>query len=795
MIDTHRTHVRGTQPAWAGCLLVVVGMALATPGRADDPAPSSGANAVASAAASDNGENSLDTIVVTARRRDESLERVPVAISALSEQQLQEQQIHTESDLQAATPGLTIRETSSQNQFNYSIRGQSVDAFSGSSPGVLPYVDDLQVSSSTAGAFFDLQSVQVVKGPQGTLFGRNATGGAVLYETQKPTDQLGGYISGELGNFDTREVEGAFNVPLLSDKVLLRISGLTDSSRGYVHNLYDGAWLGGDDKSVGRVSLTVKPIDGLVSTTTYQYGHVGGSNVPTELYSANACGSTNNGSALFAASACLYNPAFPGWDAFLAAHPKAFPGGVSAFVGYQQSIGPWNTSLDSPLGHDSHAEYLVNTTAYDVTPQMTIKNIVGFTASHSAEQTDFDGTNYPIFGEGTPADPSAEFFRTNQFSDELHLQGKALDSRLDYIVGAYGSFERDEDNFPLFAFDVEPAVPATQFHYHWRIDDQSRAVFTQETYDMGSGFSVTGGFRQTWETTGIRQLDGSVFAGAPSEQQSAAKPSWTIDLDYQVTKQLMFYAATRGSWRTGGYNGTAPAFDAYASGGGNKFRPETTRDVEVGMKYSGVVAEVPVRLNVAVYDQWVDDIQRTAYLILNGSPLAITVNVPTAEITGAEADGEIRPANWLLLGASVSYSDARYTNNSVSYFSDTLRFGPYADTPRWTGNVFGEAREPLPGTLGELALRADYYLQSTQLFSNLEATINPGTELPSYHLLNMSLTWDKIGATGLQASLYGRNLTNEQYYVGGIPQGADLGLNQAIPGKPRMYGIELRYSF
>jgi len=791
---------------WASGSVLAMGLALAPPGFADDPvivaaASTAAAGSIAStgstasASTTDSTEGNLDTVVVTARRRDESLERVPVAISAFSAQQLQDQQILSESDLQAATPGLTIRETSSQNQLNYSIRGQSVDAFSGSSPGVLPYIDDLQVSSTTATAFFDLQSVQVLKGPQGTLFGRNATGGAVLYETQKPTDELGGYISGRLGNYDTREVEGAFNVPLLGDKLLLRVSGLTDSSRGFVHNLYDGSWLGADDKSVGRVGLTFKPIDGLVSTTTYQYGHFGGGNVPSELYSANACGSSNNGVPLLSASACLYNPAFPGWAAFLAAHPKAFPGGVEAFVGYQQAIGPWNASLDSPLQHDAHAEYLVNNTAYDITPQMTLKNIVGFTASRSAEQTDFDGTNYPIFGEGTPTDPSAEFFHTNQFSDELHLQGKAFNSRLDYIVGAYGSFERDESDFPLFAFDVEPAVPATLFHYHWRIVDQSKAVFTQETYDLGSGFSVTGGVRETWEDTSISQLAGSIFTGAPSEQQSARKPSWTVDLDYQLTRDLMFYAATRGSWRTGGYNGTAPPLDAYASGGGNKFRPETTRDVEVGMKYSGAVAEIPVRLNVAAYDQWVDDIQRTAYLILNGSPLAITVNVPTAEISGAEADGEIRPASWLLLGASVSYADARYTNDSVSYFANTLHFGPYADTPRWTGNVFGQVREPLPSNLGDLALRADYYIQSTQYFSNLEATINPGTQLPSYKLLNMYLTWEKIAGSGLQASLYGRNLLNEQYYVGGIPQGADLGLNQAVPGRPRMYGVELRYGF
>jgi len=760
---------------------------------AEGPAPALAADAQ-SATAVDTGDN-LETIVVTARRRDESIEKVPVSISAFNAQQIDDHQLHTEADLQSATPGLTIRQTSSQNQFNYSLRGQSVDAFSGSSPGVLPYVDDLQVSAGTATAFFDLQSVQVLKGPQGTLFGRNATGGAVLYESQKPTDDFGGYVAARFGNFDTREYEGALNLPLVSDKVLLRISGLTDDSRGYVHNLYDGGWLGGDAKSVGRISLTLKPIDGLTSITTYQDGHFGGTNVPAELYSANACGSTNNGIPLLSAVSCLYNPAFPGFAAFLAAHPKAYPGGVSAFVTYQHNLGPWNANIDSPQEHSANAEYFVNNTEYDVAPDLKLKNIAGFTRSHTSEQVDFDGTNYPIFAEGSPTDPNAEVSRTNQASDELQMQGKLLDDRLDYIVGGYTSYERDESDYPLYAFDLEPVVPPTFFHYHWRILDLSHAVFTQETMNLGAGWSVTAGVRETWEITSIEQLANSIFQGAPSERQEANKPSWTLSLEYQATPGLLFYAATRGSWRTGGFNGTAVALDAYAAGGGNKFKPETAKDVELGMKFSDSVAGVPVRLNIAAYNQWVDEIQRTAYLILDGNPLAITVNVPQARITGFESDGEIRPLSWLSLGGSLAYADARYTDSAVTYFANNLTFGPYADTPRWTGTVFGSAHEALPNDLGELSLRTDYYLQSSQYFSNLAATINPGTLLPSYGLLNMFLTWDKVAGSGLQASLYARNLLNKEYYVGGIPQGADLGLNQASPGRPRMYGLELRYKF
>jgi iron complex outermembrane receptor protein len=739
--------------------------------------------------------DSLEEVVVTARRRDESIERVPLSITAFGNDQLAAHQVRTEADLQASVPGLTIRQTSSQNQLNYSIRGQSVDAFSDSSPGVLPYIDDIQVSANTSTKFFDLQSVQVLKGPQGTLFGRNATGGAVLYETQKPTNDFGGYVETRFGNYNTEEYQGALNLPIVSDKLLLRVAGYTINSRGYVHNLYDGAWLGGDATSVGRISLTWKPIEGLTSNSTLQDGHFGGTNAPTQLYSANACGSTNNGIALLSTVACLYSPSFPGFAAFLAAHPKAFPGGASAFVAYQRGLGPWQANIDFPAEHNANAEYFANNTAYDLDSDLKLKNIFGYTHSRSSDQNDFDGTNYPIFAAGSESDPLAEVFRVRQVSDELHIEGKAFADTLTYIAGAYYSYERDENDYPLVAFDLSPVIPGTALRYHWGISDRSRALFTQATLALGGGFSVTAGARNTWENTSIDQLNGSIFQGAPGEEQSASKPSWTLSLEYQATPDLLVYAATRGSWRTGGFNGTSPAIFAYASGGGNVFKPETTKDVEGGIKFSGHLSEVPVRLNLAVYNQWVDDIQRTAYLILDGNPLAITVNVPTAEISGFEGEAEVRPLQWLSVGGTLAFADARYTNPTVSYFGNTLGFGPFGDTPRWSGTVYAQATESLPERLGDLSLRGDYYLQSDQYFSNLNNTINPGTLLPSYKLINLKLDWTKIGGTGLGGGLYVRNLANERYYVGGIPQGADLGLNQASPGRPRMYGIDLKYSF
>ena len=210
-------------------------------------------------------------IVVTARRRDEALSTVPAAITAFNAEQLIERGIRTDSDLQLAAPGLTIRQTQGNNSLTYSIRGQTADTFSGSPSAVIAYLNEVPLTISGASSFYDLENVQVLKGPQGTLFGRNATGGAVLYNTAKPSDELAGLVRGRLGNLDLREVEGMLNVPLVSDKVLLR--GAFDIVRrdGYIENLFDGSHLGRIKRDSGRVTLTVKPMDGISNTTMVQY--------------------------------------------------------------------------------------------------------------------------------------------------------------------------------------------------------------------------------------------------------------------------------------------------------------------------------------------------------------------------------------------------------------------------------------------------------------------------------------------------------------------------------------------
>lgn len=749
-------------------------------------------------------------IVVTARRREENLQNVPISIAALGREELAQEQINTEFDLQRAVPGLTIRQNGSANQFNYALRGQSVDTYTGSPPGVLPYINEAQVVSRSATTFYDLAGIQVLKGPQGTLFGRNATGGAVLFETAKPADDFEGYFVAQYGNYDLFRAEGAVSVPV-HEMVGLRLAGVYTHGGAFVEHLQTGEKLGKQDLYSLRGTLVIEPAPGIVNTTVVQHTNESGNNVPTIVYSAYRCGETYNGEPLNSSADCLYSPGSPAFDALIDARPDLFPGGVAAAADLQRERGPWETEANGPLYHDAQSTFVINTTEIELSPTLTLKNIFMFNDSRANDGFDYDGTPYPIFQSGGPAFPTATtafhpdgfIQKTEQISEEIQLQGEALQGRLDFVVGGFYLDQKDENDSNLLAFDLSPIAPGTALRYHQLTSVESKALFAQGTYAVTDQLNLTGGFRWTWEKTTAEQLPGSIFGtDLPIQQLKDDKPSWTVSVDYQATPDLLFYVAHRGSWRAGGYNYSVPPLDAIAAEGGNRFNPETTKDIEAGLKYAGRGLGVPLTFNVAVYNQWVEDIQRASYVTdpAGGTPSLLTTNVPKAEITGVEAALDVRPAPWVNFGISGAYTDARYTDNIVilpdaAGNPSVNEYGPFADAPEWTGNAYVEFLQDLGPDTGEITLRADVYGQTKFYFSNVANTLAPRTTIPGYALVNGRVSWSNIYNSGVTAALFVRNAFNKEYYGGGNSQAATLGVNTSVPGRPRMWGGEVRVAF
>ncbi len=771
--------------------------------------------------ASDAGSGSGE-IVVTARRREEALSKVPLAVTAISADLLAAKSIRNENDLQSAVPGLVIKQNGSANAFNYVIRGQTIDTYTNSPPGVLPYINEAQIVSYSASSFYDLGNIQVVKGPQGTLFGRNTTGGAVLYQTAPAKDTLGGYVQGRYGNYDAYQVQGAINLPI-SEAVRLRVAASRTGGGAFVHRLDTNRMYGNLEQTSVRGTLQIEPGSGFKNTTVVQHTSDGGTNAANSIYHSAAyagCPPAFGGTNPRAIADCFY----AGYPYGLL--PKASPFlalGVVGLSNKQDQLGPWEViGSNVDLRHQAKSTFVINTTEYEVSSNLTLKNILMYNESWSIEANDYDGSPFPLIGitgNLTPdltnvTNPGRFYNQTKQLSEEFQIQGKAADGRLDYTVGFYYMHQVNTFDSEVSFFNFFPVGSDVKVHYAQESRSDSFAGFAQGTYALTDQLNLTAGIRYTSDKTQALQLPGSDWYGcgqkvpnvckavgtAPGYLQSktASKPSWNISLDYKATPSLMLYATTRGSWRSGGFNYTLPPNPLSAEKGGSSFAPETTQDVEVGLKYSGRGLGFPATFNIDFYNQWVKNIQRGANIVspISGTSILTTIAVPKAVITGIETDFTLSPAPWLTFGGSLSYTNARFTDNRVSVPGNPpLFYGPYADVPEWSGSAFVELKHELAEGKGALSLRVDYYEQSKSYFSNLNATLIPGSDISGYRLVNTRLAWSDMLGSKITVAGFARNLFNQRYYTGGNGTGLSAGFNSAYPGVPRTYGIEVNVGF
>ena len=768
------------------------------------PAAANAQTAAAEAGASNE-------IIVTAQRREASLQKTPVAVSVLSGELLYERAITTETDLQATTPGLIVRASQNSNQLNYAIRGQNLDAFSNTRPGVLPYFNEIQVGGAGgSSAFYDLQSVQVLKGPQGTLFGRNATGGAVLFTSAKPKEELGGYVEGRAGNYDLWQIEGAVNVPLAGGRVLTRLAGFYQKRDGFQENLFKNERAGNVDRFGLRGSVTIKLSDTITNETTVDYLHSDGNNNVGGVYSLNPSGAvpalllSNFGNApvfdFLIGAFTGQDPVVGSAAAFAAANPKLDPGGIASFLNTQQARGPYKIESDGPNDYTGRNLIISNITTIELGSSAKIRNILGYTHLKNDVFGDIDGVPWGIDDNGILGRRD----NTKQFSNELQVQGDAIGGKLDYVTGVYFSTETNVNitGSDLFQF---PLIRQLQNNTA-KTGSRTYAGYAQGTYDLSSatgieGLGITAGVRYTSESLRIRMLPDDISFTDPAEVRATYEfnqskkynnLSWTLGIQNQVNNNLLIYAVNRRSYRNGGYNGVVRPVPGLGNSGGNGYDVETVTDAEIGFKLRG---NGPTRftLNAAAYSNWVSNAQRVAYVLVGGSPAAVTVNVPKARISGFELDGTIDPTSWLSLGAALTYTDAKFTDNQVSVSGGPpVPFGTYPDAPEWSGSLFGVVRAPVGDSM-EASLRGDFYAQTETWFSST-GNLNPGTLLPGYSLVNLRLALENKEA-GWTIAATVKNLFKEVYWVGGVGLGELFQFNTAVPGDPRTFMVSARLNF
>jgi iron complex outermembrane receptor protein len=793
----------------------------------------------------------VSEVVVTAQRREERAQEVPIVISVFSPERLQQQGVVEAQDLQATVPSLVVGNNGnpSREAQSFTIRGQG--ATFQASPGVVVYMNEVPLPAAISvpqqggpGNFVDLENVQVLNGPQGTLFGRNTTGGAVLLVPHRPTNDFEGYAQAQLGNYENQQFEGVVNLPIAPDKVLLRLAGAYQDREGYTQ---DVIWNTDRDNAhwySGRAGLTLRPADNL-DIYTMVYG------ASSKTHGTGMVHRAFNIGGLEALGFCYEGPTIPGaivsCDVYRASDADA------------AALGPRRTAHGVNSFQETETWGIVNTTAYDISERLTVRNIVSYQVFKTTYSIDSDATlfhmddgdprNLPAPGQvALPGDltPVTYFNATGSqiprdhievVTEELQLQGEGLDQRLNYTIGGFYYDQRPAGVQGAYAIGFCPAAftgLCEAYTVRYAVTNESKALYAQATLDLGvfspalDSLKVTGGYRYTWDKVGG---SANLYAGNPTapgtyvcladnavvadfnECQFTAElrtsaPTWNIGVDYEVAPDLLVYAKASRGYKSGGVN-TNAVFPTTRT-----FTPEFVTSYEAGFKSDFRVGEMPARFNASYYHLDYKDIQRATgdFNPVTGAGGARILQAD-ARIQGVEVEALLRPWTGVEVGATFSYTDAEYTEYDyaptvpVQDCSGELVLpgpGQTADlaclpfqyvSPR-IYSVYMSVERPLKGDLGTVSLFLNYAHSAAQ---HTEATVvppgQPGELLEAFGTLNLSVDWRGVAGSQWDVGLYATNLTDELYRVSNSNVFPSQLYHSVLYGEPRMYGVRVRYNF
>ncbi len=744
-----------------------------------------------------------DPIVVTARRREEDIQTVPVSVSAFTPDDLYNKGITNVADIQYATPGLQLATVGIRTNPTVSLRGQRRSPLGEGAPTVLIYFAEVPLPNTASFTpTFDLSSVQVLKGPQGTLFGRNTTAGAILFYPTAPNYDFEGYVTSRVGSYNQMELEGAVNLPLVGDRVALRLAGAIARRDGYTRNLGAGPDLDDKHDEAFRASLLVEPAEGLTNTTIFDYYHadeVGGSAIPFAAYPNETAGG----------GTARLPPFAPFFDC-----NTSITCDVDLQLARQKMLGTRVTFQDLEGRSRRELWGVTNTTSLDV-GEVTFKNIFGYRSVLSEYNNDFDGTNLPLID-------GDNHITERQITDEFQISGTSLQDRLDWIGGvfylkAYPGQVNNQRNFTLFRAGVSPQPPAQQAYR----TTKSKAVFAQIGYDLSAlveGLKINLGGRYSWD----RQrgcFASTAFDADPVTkdqcdavgQKIAAKSSaatWTAGLDYEISHELFAYFTTRRGYRSAGYN--SPVLGTALSSL-QSYDPEKVTDFEIGLKGSGRIGEVPYRFSIAAYRGDYSGIQRNYTLPSNfdgdnnpgNDPASgILVNSGKARFKGVEFSASFEPVDGFTLTGNAAYTDIGYRSLSVPPLLETVPGlipanaidGKFPYAPEWTAGATADYVTALPGEYGDVAAHVDFYWSDTFWLQDRPAE-DIAVRAEGYTLVNARVGWRDIMRQGLDVNLVVKNMFDKDYVSGNGVVAPALTVTSYSYGAPRTWGVELRKTF
>ncbi len=808
---------------------------------------------VPQASAQDSGRQmvELEEVLVTARRREESLQDVPIAITAMSADFLRQQNITELADLATHVPAMGVSTGgTSTNVPIVVLRGQRPSEVTMTVDPAVPLYFAEVVLTPTQGtnlAMYDLENVQVLKGPQGTLFGRNSTGGAMLLTPQRPGEELGGYAEAKIGDYNLYHFEGAVDLPA-SDKLKFRLAGRSVDRDGYQSNVADNA-LRGDDKfwdenSYGvRLTASFTPNDRLQNLTTIAYDE------NEMLARVSAPQAFNSNAGLGQLFDVVHNGRLNGLF--------GTPVGKNVDAALERQRGRDWTRIETDVDATEEIEnwFAANTTEFELTDNLRIKNVFGYRDLDYSFSSDVDGTALPMIGARTSItgpvtlNPPLGSIEAEQYSDELQLIGTAFDDQLEWIVGAYWMSMEGSQTFPQQNLGANPAwptgpAPISQLALPWLaaqsgwyqdspagdVENEAYALFGEGTYTINEQWSLTLGARQSWDQRSLTAknfaLDNTTlrYGCAMRDENGVLLPdnacerevdedfdraTWRTALNYSPTEDMLIYGSIATGYRTGGFNGRGTNNFTL-----QPFEEETVINYELGHKTDWQLGEIAsMRTNLAIYLQQYDDIQKT---VSGNNPdtgafETFTTNAAEAEIQGVDFDVLIAPTDSLQISFAYAYVDAEYKEWDREIAPGVVidyTESPFVYIAEHSLTTSLKYTLPLDASVGEVSLMGSVYWQDDTEASpdawrwdtlgwsqaNLDEAL-ASTVIDDYAIWNFRVDWLGVMGSSFDLAAFVNNAADEEYVTGGLNVPDTLGWAAANYGPPRTYGASVRYSF
>ncbi len=740
----------------------------------------------------------VEEVVVTAQRRSQNVQDVPVSVQVVSPQDLQAAGIKSTQDLGQITPNVTIVSPIGQgNQPLITIRGIGLNDFDTNNAGPdAVYLDDVFISAPSAQAFalFDVSQVQVLKGPQGTLYGRNASGGAVVFTSQRPTDEFSADLHMEYGNYNTSQIEGAISGPL-ADDLTGRVAFVVNHSDGFTRNAFTGGDpIGNVSNQAVRVQLLYKPNEKLKlyfeSTDEYvrnlpqPYGHIG-TFVP---------GTQSD------ATPTMCSPA------------QSFAGGCVDLFGYGTPQ-PWSGSFNR----------LKDLTNFISINQVRVDYDLGPAVLTSISSYQYDSKFHPEETDASPNDLVNATYgvASNTLTQEVRLAHNS--DTLNWVVGAFYLNENLRQNQPLELFlDGDlfggfgiPAGPGAfdgiaqrSYDYSKQVTD-SAAVFGQVDYTWNA-FTATLGGRYTWERKAFDyygstqfQLGGRGNFGSlqdfisSNQAQSNSNVTWRAALSFHFTPLVLAYASAATGFKSGGFNGSFLSNDPQqALFQLSPIKPEKVTSYEVGEK--ATLLDHRLVLNAAAFyndyqnEQIFASVPQT--LVTGTGQQIVTVtqlltNAKKAHTEGLEVQVTAVPIRGLTVDLQSAWLLTRLDDAGLPLFTgvSSLSGKELANAPRFTFSGVINYTFPV-GASDDINVRWNSNYRSHVWF---DTTNDPYVQQAPYWLHNFNVEYQSH--KGWSAGIYVRNVTNQKYSLTSTDLSNPFGELLPVYGAPRMYGIDFNY--